>query len=87
MTNEEKATEIVDEKYAWCDDLFYTKSDYIKLIKCACIAMAEWKDKEFWSLDNIEKIIVTYNSFPDMSCPHEMVRKTIEKLKPENTKQ
>ena len=48
----------------------------------ACLMeMAEWKDKEFWSLDNIEKIIVTYKSFPDRSCPSELVKKTIEKLK------
>ena len=53
------------------------------LEKCrkSAIHMAEWKDEQFWSKENIEKIIITYNSFPDRSCPSELVKKTIEKLK------
>ena len=49
----------------------------------AASEMAEWKDEQFWSYQNIEQIIKTYKSFPDRSCPSELVKKTIEKLKPQ----
>lgn len=82
MTNEEKAVELV-KQFNSCMNNGVSRDAAVM----ACLMeMAEWKDKEFWSVDNIEKIIVTYKSFPDRSCPHELVRKTIEKLKPENTK-
>lgn len=82
MTNEEKAVELLYQ-FNSCMNNGVSRDAAVT----ACLMeMAEWKDKEFWSVDNIEKIIVTYKSFPDRSCPHELVRKTIEKLKPENTK-
>lgn len=88
MTNDEKAKEIVQEVFAYKHDLqhlaVFTAKD---LLYHYLVRMAEWKDEQFWSKENIEKIIITYNSFPDRSCPGELVKKTIEKLKPENTKQ
>ena len=90
MTNDAYVKKVTD---IWIS-LFKKKSNLSKTdlnileecLEAIIMTTCEWKDKEFWSLDNVEKIIVTYNSFPDRSCPHEMVRKTIEKLKPENTK-
>ena len=77
MTNEEKAVELV-KQFQSCMNNGVSRDAAVM----ACLMeMAEWKDKEFWSLDNIEKIIVTYKSFPDRSCPSELVKKTIEKLK------
>ena len=77
MTNEEKDVELV-KQFQSCMNNGVSRDAAVM----ACLMeMAEWKDKEFWSLDNIEKIIVTYKSFPDRSCPSELVKKTIEKLK------
>lgn len=71
MTTEEKANEI-------CKRHIFDSNHY----DC-CMEMAEWKDEQFWLYQNIEQIIKTYKSFPDRSCPSELVKKTIEKLKPQ----
>ena len=71
MTTEEKANEI-------CKRHIFDSNIY----DC-CMEMAEWKDEQFWLYQNIEQIIKTYKSFPDRSCPSELVKKTIEKLKPQ----
>lgn len=84
MINEEKSRELIGCG-DWCESI--NKCNYKKTgINCyaygIAMKMAEWKDHQFWSKENIEKIIITYNSFPDRSCPGELVKKTIEKLKP-----
>lgn len=71
MTNKEKA-KLISEQFH-CDDVAYDAAEQ----------MAEWKDEQFWLYQNIEQIIKTYKSFPDRSCPSELVKKTIEKLKPQ----
>ena len=76
--NEQKAKKIVDSIFSTGFNIYKT---FYEMAYNSAMEMAEWKDKEFWSLDNIEKIIVTYKSFPDRSCPSELVKKTIEKLK------
>ena len=80
MTNEEKAKRIALDKQSG------KASGYIDTYLTAyesAMAMAEWKDEQFWLYQNIEQIIKTYKSFPDRSCPSELVKKTIEKLKPQ----
>ena len=83
MTNEEKAKEIASQLWSGNE----MNGDVLRgIATMAAVKMADWKDEQFWSYQNIEKIIKTYKSFPDRSCPGELVNKTIEKLKPENTK-
>jgi len=72
MTNEQKAKELA---IRWENNSMFTVYE-------ALMEMADWQNKQFWSKENIERIITTYKSFPDRSCPSELVKKTIEKLKP-----
>ena len=58
-----------------------TDAQYLSMVY-ALEELDREKDKEFWSYDNIEKIILTYKSFQDRSCPSELVHKTIDKLRP-----
>ena len=89
MTNEEKiqemAFEAIPENISYSTVIErmvdYNGRDRSFFIDGARAAM-KWKDQQFWSYENIEKIIITYGSFPDRSCPGELVKKTIEKLKP-----
>lgn len=81
MTKEEKTKA---EEIASITCRFYGEShDSYLECKTSALEMAEWKDEQFWSYQNIEQIIKTYKSFPDRSCPSELVKKTIEKLKPQ----
>ena len=63
----------------------YMAQDYIQVsygsFLCGVECAAKKLNEQFWSYANIEKIIMTYQSFPDRSCPSELVKKTIEKLK------
>ena len=80
MTDLEKAQEICSNNVAGCArncTECINQFDLAKLIK-----IANWKDEQFWSYENIERIIMTYKSFPDRSCPHTLIKMTIEKLKP-----
>ena len=77
MTNKEKATSIAKTIVG---KSACTNSEYD--IFQGAMEMANWKDEQFWSYQNIEQIIKTYKSFPNRSCPSELVKNTIEKLKP-----
>lgn len=74
MTDKEKAKELA---IRWENNSMFTVYE-------ALLEMARWKDKQFWSKENIERIITTYELFPDSGYHAELVKKTIEKLKPKN---
>lgn len=40
--------------------------------------------KSILTYENIEKIILTYKSFPDRSSPATLIKQTVEKLKADN---
>lgn len=40
--------------------------------------------KSILSYDNIARIILTYKSFSDRSCPGTLIKQTVEKLKADN---
>lgn len=85
MTDSEKARTISVNDYLTDDDmkLCPSESDKIRINSYhSAIEMAKWKDEQFWSYENIERIIMTYKSFPNRSCPHTIIKMTIEKLKP-----
>lgn len=77
MTDKDKAHQIAWEHTKHYDPIC-CKQEWVEM---GAREMAIWKNQQFWSQENIEEIIKTYKSFPDRSCPGELVKKTIEKLK------
>ena len=77
MTNEQMANELGKKYETPCHGVGDCKFEAYQ----AAIETAKWKDEQFWSYENIERIITTYKSFPDRSCPGALIKMTIEKLK------